>query len=75
MYKRRGEQEEAMSWLQILLGLIVGLAGFNFLADYPVPGSGLLLVGGFCVLSAVDQMLVLNRPAAGNGSARRGQIV
>lgn len=42
--------------LHILVGLIVGYEGFVLLADNALPGCAALMVSGFLILTAVDEM-------------------
>lgn len=42
--------------LHILVGLIVGYEGFSLLSENALPGCAALLVSGFLILTAVDEL-------------------
>mgnify|MGYP000977384934 CR=1 FL=1 len=50
--------------LHILVGLVVGYEGFSLLGENALPGCAALLVSGFLILTAVDE---LYRPKSETG--------
>jgi hypothetical protein len=41
--------------LQILAGLLLGLAGLVHIADSPLPGCGVALAGGFLIMEGLNR--------------------
>ena len=43
------------AWIQITLGLLIGGAGFNHIAESPLPGCCALLVAGFLMMTGFEK--------------------
>jgi len=56
--KTDNARKEGDMWvsLHILVGLVVGYEGFALLAENALPGCAALMVSGFLILTAVDEL-------------------
>jgi hypothetical protein len=51
-----GKEDDMWVSLHILVGLVVGYEGFALLAEHALPGCAALMVSGFLILTAVDEL-------------------
>ena len=58
LLSRRAKEETAMiAWIQIILGLLIGGAGFHRIVENPLQGSCALFLAGFLFLTGFEKRL------------------
>ena len=50
-----------ITYMQILLGLVIGCTGFFQIATSPLPACGALLISGFLILAGIDHLNHLSK--------------
>lgn len=55
--------------IQIVMGILIGGAGFHHIAENPVPGISALFLAGFLVMTGLEKLITRQRQKPEVGSS------